>query len=200
MIRPSSLAPAVALVFAALPSIGLAHTQTGVAGGLITGFLHPVLGLDHLVAMVAVGIWGSVLGAPLLIALPIAFPLMMAVGALIGIMGLPLPGTEYIIALSAVVLGVAVCLRLRPPVWAAIALVAVFAIFHGFAHGRELPPASNPLSYALGFVLATGLLHLCGIGIGELARQVPRARLVAQASGAAIAAVGLFFTVSGFTA
>ncbi len=196
MIRPSFLA----LAFALLPATGFAHTEVGVAGGLISGFLHPILGLDHLVAMVAVGIWGSVLGAPLLVALPIAFPLMMALGALVGILGVPLIGTEYVIALSAVVLGALVCLRVRPPVWAAIAIVGVFAVFHGYAHGRELPPASNPMSYAVGFVFSTGLLHLCGIGIGELARQVPRAKLVAQASGAAIAIVGVFFTVSGLNA
>lgn len=191
---------AFALTLSMLPSLGFAHTQVGVAGGLITGFLHPILGLDHLVAMVAVGIWGSVLGAPLLIALPIAFPLMMAVGALFGIIGVPLLGTEYAIALSAVVLGFVVCLRLRPPVWAAITIVGVFAVFHGYAHGLELPPAANPLSYASGFVLSTGLLHLAGIGIGELARRVPRAQLVAQLSGGAIALVGVFFTVSGLTA
>lgn len=196
MIRSLTFALALALV----PSLGLAHTEVGVAGGLVTGFLHPILGFDHLVAMVAVGIWGSVLGAPLLMALPIAFPLMMAAGALLGIIGVPLVGVESVIALSAVVLGILVCLRVRPPVWGAIVIVAVFAVFHGYAHGRELPPASNPLSYAIGFMVATGLLHLCGIGIGEFARQVPRAKLVAQASGAAIAIVGVFFTLSGLTA
>jgi urease accessory protein len=173
-----------------------AHEQVGVAGGLATGFLHPLTGLDHLVAMVAVGLWGAQLGAPAIWILPITFPLVMAFGGVLGVLGIPLPAPEIFIACSALVLGIAVAIRLRVPLIAASLVVAVFAVFHGHAHGTELPRASDPLAYGIGFVVATGLLHLCGIAIGTLSRWPVGARAI-QGLGGVIAALGVHFLLSG---
>ncbi len=177
-----------------LADAGLAHTQTGVAGGLLSGLAHPVTGVDHLIAMVAVGLWGAQLGAPALWVLPVAFPLVMAFGGVLGVIGVPLPVPELVIALSALVLGGMVLAQLRVPLPVAAAIVAVFAIFHGHAHGAELPTAANPLAYGVGFVLATGLLHLCGIAIGTLSRWATGRRLI-QGLGGVIAALGGYFLV-----
>ncbi|CCD89635.1 Putative Hydrogenase/Urease accessory protein HupE/UreJ protein [Bradyrhizobium sp. ORS 285] len=173
----------------------LAHEQAGVGGGLASGLLHPLTGLDHLVAMVAVGIWGAQLGGVAIWVLPVVFPLVMAFGAVLGILKIGLPVPELVIALSALVLGLAVALRLRVPFAAAAAIVAVFAIFHGHAHGAELPTSANPLAYGCGFVVATGLLHACGITIGALARW-PGGERIIQGVGAAIAALGGYFLVA----
>ncbi len=169
-----------------------AHEKAGVAGGLASGMLHPLTGVDHLIAMVAVGIWGAQLGAPAIWLLPVTFPLVMAFGAVVGVLHIPLPTPEMVVALSAVVLGTAVAARLRVPFAAAAAVVAVFAIFHGHAHGVELPGAANPLAYGAGFVVATGLLHLFGIAVGALSRWPAGERFI-QGFGAAIAALGGYF-------
>lgn len=187
---------AAVLAFSALPAA--AHEQAGVAGGLASGLLHPLSGLDHLAAMVAVGIWGAQLGAPAIWVLPITFPLVMAAGGVLGVLGVPLPQTEVAIALSAVVLGGAVASGLRTPFWLAGIVVGAFAIFHGHAHGAELPAAANPLAYGVGFVAATGFLHLCGIVIGVGLRW-PLGGGVIRGLGMAIAALGFFFLYSSLT-
>lgn len=179
---------------ALLSQPALAHEQAGIAGGFASGFLHPLTGLDHMIAMVAVGIWGAQLGAPAIWVLPITFPIVMAMGGMMGILKLPLPFQEPAIALSALVLGAAVAVRLKTPFAVAAAIVAVFAIFHGYAHGAELPRAANPLAYGIGFVVATGLLHLCGISIGLLLRWPIGERLI-RGMGAAIALLGCYFLV-----
>jgi len=176
-----------------------AHDQAGVAGGLVSGLLHPATGIDHLIAMVAVGIWGAQLGAPAIWVLPITFPLVMAVGGVLGVLRVPLPMPEVVIAISALILGVAVASRLRLPFPAAAAIVAVFAIFHGHAHGAELPGSANPLAYGVGFVTATGLLHLCGIAVGTLTRW-PAGERVIQGLGAGIAGLGCYFLAQGLGA
>lgn len=169
-----------------------AHTGEGLEGGFASGFMHPILGLDHLVAMVGVGLWGAFLGMPAIWLLPVVFPLVMALGGVLGIVAIPLPEVETWIAGSAVVIGLCVALAVRPPLWIAALIVGIFAIFHGHAHGTELPEAANPLAYALGFVIATGLLHLSGIAIGTLARW-DWGRLLVRGGGVAIASVGLAF-------
>jgi urease accessory protein len=171
----------------------LAHSGD-VVGGFGNGLAHPVLGPDHFAAMLAVGLWGAFLGPPAIYLLPIVFPLVMAVGGALGILGVPLPGTEIGVAISALSLGLAVVLALRPPLWMAVVLVGVFAIFHGHAHGAELPPGADALAYSLGFVVATGLLHLAGIAIGLLARW-PAGRVVVRAAGGLIALAGIAFLV-----
>jgi urease accessory protein len=176
-----------------LPEIALAH-EGGVAGGFASGFTHPIFGLDHVAAMVAVGLWGAFLGQPAIWLLPVVFPLVMAFGGLLGISGVPIPAVETGIAASALALGAMVALALRPPLWVAAVLVGAFAIFHGHAHGTELPQAANPLAYGAGFVIATGLLHLCGIALGLLARWPAGVRAV-RVGGGAIACAGLYFLV-----
>lgn len=188
-----------AIVAITLTQPALAHEQAGVTGGLASGLLHPVTGIDHLVAMVAVGIWGAQLGAPAIWILPITFPLVMAVGGVLGVLHVPLPMPEVMIAMSAVILGVAVAARLRLPFPAAALVVAVFAVFHGHAHGAELPRAANALAYGVGFVTATGLLHLCGILIGTLTRW-PAGERVIQGVGAGIAGLGCYFLAQGLGA
>jgi urease accessory protein len=177
------------LVLFASPA--LAHTGS-VSGGFAGGLAHPVLGPDHVIAMVAVGLWGAFLGAPAIYILPIVFPLVMAFGGVLGILGVPLPGTEIGIAVSAVVLGLMVALAVRPPLWVAAVLVGAFAIFHGHAHGAELPPGADAVAYSAGFVIATGLLHLAGIAFGLLARW-PMGKLAVRTAGCLIALAGAVF-------
>jgi urease accessory protein len=174
------------------PQVGLAHTGEGVVGGFLSGVTHPIFGFDHVVAMVAVGLWGAFLGQPAIWLLPVVFPVIMAFGGLAGVLGMPLPGVETGIALSALALGAMVALALRPPLWVAAILVGAFAIFHGHAHGTELPEAASPLAYGVGFVIATGLLHLSGIALGLLARWPAGLRAV-RVGGGLIACAGLFF-------
>jgi urease accessory protein len=182
------------LTFLAPPAF--AHEGAGVGGGLVAGFLHPITGPDHVIAMVAVGLWGAFLGRPAIWQLPIVFPMVMAIGGAVGVAGLPLPAVETGIALSAVVLGLMVALAARPPIWVAAVLVGAFAIFHGYAHGRELPEAANALAFSVGFVVATGLLHLVGIGFGLLSRWKVGTWAI-RTAGAAIAAGGVAF-LSGY--
>ncbi|MGB4912038.1 MAG: HupE/UreJ family protein [Candidatus Dechloromonas phosphoritropha] len=169
-----------------------AHVDQGEAFGFLTGFLHPISGFDHVLAMVAVGLWGAQLGAPAIWVLPMAFPLVMAAGALLGFLGVPLPGVEVGIAASAIVLGAAVAFELRPPLVLAALVVGAFAIFHGHAHGTELPAGQSALLYSIGFVIATGGLHALGIGIGT-AHRWPLGRKLLRAAGAAVAGGGIFF-------
>lgn len=194
---PGSLSLRFAFFLAAWLCAGtaFAHAEQGVAGGLTSGFLHPIFGLDHLVAMVAVGLWGAQLGSPAIWLLPITFPLVMAAGGVLGMMGVPLPFVESGVAASAIVLGALVGLRLRAPLWLAGLLVGIFAVFHGHAHGGEVPEAANPLAYAIGFVIATGLLHLTGILIGLMVRW-PAGAAAVRVLGGGIAAVGAFFLAS----
>jgi urease accessory protein len=170
----------------------LAHEGGTAVGGFLSGLTHPIFGWDHVVAMVAVGLWGAFLGAPAIWLLPVVFPLVMAFGGALGIMGVPVPGIETGIAASAVVLGLLVAFQARPPLWLAAVVVGVFAIFHGHAHGTELPQAANALTYAIGFVIATGLLHLTGIAFGLLVRW-PAGKLAVRAGGGVIALVGVAF-------
>ncbi len=170
-----------------------AHSDVAsLQGGFMSGFMHPISGLDHVVAMVAVGLWGAFLGKPAIWVLPVVFPLVMAFGGALGIVGVPIPYIETGIALSGVVLGLVVLFAIKPPMWIAAIIVGAFAIFHGHAHGTELPNAANPLVYSMGFVIGTGLLHLAGIAIGEL-KRLPKGEWIVRAGGAIIAAIGMGF-------
>lgn len=188
-IRPRH-ALSVALLLATLPA--LAHVQEGQAAGFLTGLAHPVSGLDHVLAMVAVGLWGAQLGVPAIWLLPVTFPLVMAFGGFLGLVGIPLPGVETGVALSALALGLAVATSWRPPLAIAALMVAAFAVFHGHAHGTELPAGQSGLTYSIGFVMATGLLHLAGISIGLIHRW-PVGRVALRVLGAGVASGGLFF-------
>lgn len=182
----------VTSVVLATATIAHAHSAEGVASGFLSGFTHPLFGWDHVVAMVAVGLWGAFLGAPAIWLLPIVFPLVMAGGAALGIAGIPVPSVEVGIAASAVVLGIMVAAAARPPLWIAALIVGAFAIFHGHAHGTELPEAADALAYAIGFVVGTGLLHLIGIAFGLLS-QWDWGRLAVRTAGGAIAVAGMAF-------
>jgi urease accessory protein len=174
------------------PSSAFAHIQQGEAVGFLSGFLHPISGLDHVLAMVAVGLWGAQLGAPAVWVLPVAFPMVMAMGGMLGLMGVPLPGIEYGIAASAILLGAAVMFEVRPPLKAAAMLVGFFAIFHGHAHGTELPAGQSALLYSMGFVIATGCLHAAGIAIGTVHCWSWGQRLL-RVAGGLVAVGGIFF-------
>ncbi|HTB86962.1 MAG TPA: HupE/UreJ family protein [Steroidobacteraceae bacterium] len=169
-----------------------AHMGTGLPGGFESGFIHPFTGIDHLLAMVSVGLWGAFLGRPLIYVLPVVFPAMMVVGAIMGMFSVPLPPVEVGIALSVLVLGGCIALSVRAPVWAAGLVVAIFAVFHGYAHGKELPSAADPVAYSVGFVLATGLLHVSGICLGLL-NKVPRGVVATRSMGGIIAVLGVWF-------
>lgn len=175
-----------------LPRSALAHTEEGVAAGFLSGFSHPISGFDHIVAMVAVGLWGAQLGPPLLWLLPVTFPMMMALGGMLGLAGMPLPGVEIGIALSAIVLGAMVTFSVRPPIPVATAIVAVFAVFHGHAHGAELAPGTSALAYSFGFVVSTGCLHGLGILTG-LVHNWPLGARALRGAGALVAGAGMFF-------
>lgn len=193
-IDSSSLAATalLALLAAAVPTDVTAHILKGESIGFFSGFEHPISGLDHVIAMVAVGLWGAQLGMPAIWVLPVTFPLVMACGGFLGLIGVPLPGSEIAIALSGVCLGGAVLFELRPPLWMAGILVGIFGLFHGYAHGSELPPGQNALLYSLGFILATGLLHATGIAIGLIHRW-QWGQLALRGAGAFVLCGGMFF-------
>jgi urease accessory protein len=187
--RPRGLALLVVLLAA---TRAFAHEAGGQAAGFASGFGHPFSGLDHVVAMVAVGLWGAQLGAPAVWLLPVTFPMTMAVGGFLGLVGVALPGVEVGIALSAVLLGLMVAKEARPPLAVAAILVAVFALFHGHAHGTELPAGESGLAYSIGFVVATGALHGVGIAIGFVHR-FKAGRIVLRVAGGSVLAAGLYF-------
>lgn len=182
----------VSLALAATPIPAIAHVGQGQAAGFLTGLQHPWSGLDHVLAMIAVGLWGAQLGNPALWLLPVTFPMMMSLGAVMGLVGMGLPGVEVGIALSALLLGGMVMGEMRPKLAVAVLLVGFFAVFHGHAHGTELPPGQSGLLYSMGFVIATGCLHGMGIGIG-LVHRWPAGRLALRGAGAFIAVMGLLF-------
>ena len=181
--------------FAALAAVSLTATAAlahpGHGGGLIGGLAHPFTGLDHMLAMVAVGLWASQLGKRAMIVLPLLFPAVMAVGALMGANGVALPWVEAGIVASVVVLGAVVALGLQPSLAVSAVLVGVFALFHGHAHGTELPATGSALLYGAGFIAATLVLHAIGLGIGVAAKRP----LAMRYAGGAIAAAGLVLLV-----
>jgi urease accessory protein len=188
-----------------LPALAIAHVGHGDAGGgLWAGMLHPVSGLDHIVVMVALGIWAAQLGAPAIWVLPIAFPLVVALGGVLGALGVVAPGVEVGIALSAITFGLMIALSVRAPQRVAESallglLVAVFAIFHGYAHGAEIPQSGNAILYVVGFVLATGLLHALGIVLG-VAKRWAAGVTALRFIGFAIALCGVYFLIPNLAA
>ena len=175
----------------AFPPAAFAHPQNGVAVGFKSGFLHPLSGLDHILAMISVGIWGSQLGKPAIWLLPITFPIVMAFGGVLGVRGVAFPGVEVGVAISALVLGFMIALSARPPLWFAAVIVGIFAIFHGYSHGKELPHAAQPLAFGMAFVLATGMLHVFGVLLGTIHRWPLGARIL-RLAGAGVACASIF--------
>lgn len=172
------------------PALALAHTGEG-AGGFLAGLTHPVLGFDHFLAMLSVGILSSQMGGRALWTVPATFVSVMAIGALIGLKAIGLPGVEYGIALSVLVLGFALAMEKKlPPVWAMVG-VGFFAIFHGHAHGTEMPTIVKPIIYAGGFLLGTAALHVAGVLTGIFANKTSKGAAILRYVGAAISGVGI---------
>jgi urease accessory protein len=191
--RLATIRTAAVLGAILLPTAAWAHPGHGEAVGLVQGFMHPVTGLDHVLAMIAVGLFAANLGGRALWAVPLSFVSVMALGGALGVAGIAVPFVEAGIAISVIVLGLAVALRWKAPVTAAMALVGLFALFHGHAHGAEMPVDAAGFEYGLGFILATALLHGAGLGLGlGFARfgraMAPRA---IQFGGVAMAVAGL---------
>jgi len=182
----------LALAFALISTAAFAHTGHGDAAGVLHGFVHPIGGLDHVLAMVAVGVFAFVLGGRALYLVPLSFVGMMAVGFLLGVGGIELPFVELGIALSSVVIGGAAAAGRPMPVAGAMALVGVFAVFHGHAHGAEMPADASGLLFALGFIAATALLHASGI-----AAAVAVAKVVGKYGRPAAQLAGGIFALGG---
>jgi urease accessory protein len=192
------IATATAVLFS-LTGAALAHTGAGGTSGFTHGFMHPLGGLDHVLAMVAVGLYAALLGGRALGLVPATFVGAMAAGGALGMAGLALPYGEVGIALSVIALGLAVALRISLPVLLATGLAGLFAIFHGHAHGAEMPDASG-LTYAAGFMLATALLHGVGIALGLAAGRLSERGgwRAAQAAGGAMAFAGVAILLGAF--
>ena len=186
---------AIALILGFVAFFPGAQPDTAMPRGFVGGFLHPILGVDHRLAMVAVGMWGAALGRPLVWILPVAFPLVMAIGGLMGMHHVPFPNTfaeQLVIDLSVLALGTAVALRWEASIPVAAAIVSIFAIFHGYAHGREYSSLVGRDAFAAGFVLSTGLLHLAGVTVGW-ATNFRHGSLILRAAGVAIAVTGMVY-------
>ncbi|MFL7901646.1 HupE/UreJ family protein [Azospirillum argentinense] len=189
-----------AALLAALPNAALAHTFGAHDAGLVHGFLHPVGGWDHLLAMVAVGLWAAQRGGKALWALPAAFVGAMIGGGLLGLAGIGLPQVELGIVLSVVALGALIALQSRLPLLASAGVVALFAVFHGHAHGAEMPEAAQPLLYGLGFALSTALLHSAGIGAALSLRRLVeghKGALALRGTGAVVGLAGVALLALG---
>jgi urease accessory protein len=184
---------AALLVLVGLHSAALAHVGFHPAG-LGDGLAHPISGLDHILAMVAVGLWASQLGRPAWWLLPLTFPVVMAFGALLGFAGVTLPWTEIGIGVSVLVLGLMIAFALRPSIVVSIVLIALFALVHGYAHGAELPASASALAYGIGFVAATLVLHAIGLAFGWFANSAG-GRLAMRATGTVIAVAGVVLLV-----
>jgi len=169
-----------------------AHVVGDAGGGFKSGFVHPVLGPDHLLAMLAVGIWGAQMGGRAVWTLPVTFPMIMAIGGLIGMSGIAISHVELGIGISVLTLGLAIAAAWKAPEYLSLGLIAFFALCHGYAHGVELPNAADPASYAIGFVVATGLIHITGISLGLLLGR-PFKGMLSRALGFAIAVAGAYF-------
>lgn len=182
---------ALGAVLAVVPWAGAhpGHDGHDLTWDFSTGAAHPLSGVDHLLAMIAVGLWAAQLGGRARWLVPLAFVGVMSLGAAFGHAGLTLPGSEQGIAASVLVLGLLIAAAVRLPAAAGMALVGVFALFHGLAHGAAMPAASGGLTYGAGFIAATALLHLVGIGAGQLAAR--RSEKIATSAGWAIAAAGV---------
>ncbi|MCU0831141.1 MAG: HupE/UreJ family protein [Rhizobiaceae bacterium] len=190
MTRSRLFVPAFVAPLALVAPAALAHTGHADTGGFVHGFLHPVGGLDHVLAMVMVGLLAAAMGGRALVALPVVFVSMMAVGGLAGMSGMALPGLEAGIALSVVVLGSFLAFPATSAALAAVALTGAFAVFHGFAHGAEMPVDTSGAAYAAGFLIATAILHGVGIAAGVTLNRFG-GRMVSRAAGAAGALAGV---------
>ncbi len=189
---PIALFALVAVVLG--PRSAFAHTGVGVAHDLLHGLEHPLTGLDHILAMFAVGLWAAQRGGRALWLVPLTFVSLMTLGGALGMSGISIPFAEQGIVLSVIILGVFVAAAVRLPLPVSATIVGLFALAHGYAHGLEIPASASGLSYALGFAAATAFLHAAGITFG-LAMQRGNAAQLVRVAGAAIAMCGLFLCI-----
>ena len=176
-----------------LPNIVYAHEGAG--GGFTAGLMHPVLGFDHLLAMLSVGILSAQMGGQAIWRVPLTFVLVMLGGGVLGINGVPMISVELGIAFSVLALGVAIALEKKLPPLFAMVFVGIFAIFHGHAHGTEMPSLSKPLFYACGFVLGTAGIHVAGVLIGIIAERLKDGAQLLRYAGAGIAGIGFHLII-----
>jgi len=196
-ITPLRRLPAwLCLLPAVLPGLAFAHEGASLPyGSFLAGLTHPVLGLDHLLAMVSVGVVSAQIGGRAIWTVPATFVIVMALGGLFGLLDVGLGAIEYGIAFSVLALGMAIAADRRLPVVVAMIAVGIFAVFHGYAHGAEMPEVAAPVRYAAGFLLGTAVLHLVGVLVGDISQHYARGKQLLRAAGALVAAAGLFFLV-----
>jgi urease accessory protein len=181
------------------PVAALAHTGVGDTHGVVHGFMHPVSGLDHVLAMVAVGVLAALLGGRAIWLVPTSFVAMAAVGGVLGLQGVPVPFVELGISASVILLGLAIALQAKLPLGWTAGLVGLFGLYHGYAHGAEMPADASGFAYGVGFLAATAMLHIAGIGLGLGIAQLAKssATRFAQAGGTAIALAGVALLAHG---
>lgn len=188
---------ATLLMVAAFTAPASAHILGGPMGGFGSGFEHPLLGADHFLAMLAVGLWGAQMGGRSVWTLPATFPLIMCVGGVIGMLAdIPDPVISAGISLSLLALGAAIACRWNAPEYASLTIIALFALFHGYPHGKMAPNATDPAAYTVGFVVATGMIHILGIGIGFGLGKLYNG-LVVRALGGVIVLAGVYYLATG---
>ncbi len=185
----------VAILFVSgIPGLVLAHEGTSLPyGSFMAGITHPVLGVDHFLAMVSVGVVSAQIGGRALWSVPLTFVSVMAVGGVLGLFDAGLGAIEFGIAMSVLVLGGAIAADKSLPVWVAMIAVGLFAVFHGYAHGAEMPRVAEPVRYAAGFLTGTAALHVSGLVTGDITQHYERGIVALRVAGAAIAAIGCFF-------
>lgn len=195
--RPAALRHLALLLALLAPAGAFAHEGASLPyGSFLGGLLHPVLGPDHFLAMVSVGILSAQIGGRAIWTVPATFVGVMFLGGVYGWLGLPLASIEIGIAFSVLTLGAAIAAERRVPVAIAMLFVGTFAIFHGYAHGAEMPDVANPVTYALGFVSGTAGLHLAGVVIGDIAQHYAPGKVMLRAAGGVIAAFGVYFMLA----
>ena len=196
MSKPVCLRSVLLMVAGALlPSFAYAHVGAGEASGFMHGLTHPISGLDHICAMVAVGLWAAQMGGKSVWAVPLTFVSVMVMGGTLGMIGISLPFTEQGIILSVLMLGVLIAASIRLPLLLSSVMVGLFAVFHGYAHGAEMPESASAMTYALGFILSTATLHTMGIMFG-LGMQKLVHKQVVRWAGASVALCGVYLAVS----
>jgi len=187
------------LILCLIPASVFAHTAHG-SLGFSSGLTHPIFGLDHLLAMLSVGILSVQMGGRAIWTVPLTFVCFMLVGGILGIAGIPFFSVEIGIALSVLLLGLAIAIDAKLPLILCMAGVGFFALFHGHAHGEEMPTSVAPYLYALGFVSGTALIHLLGVLLGWIVSRIPFRTAVFRLSGATLAILGIYFLVRSVSA
>ncbi len=197
--KKSTYSTILALFFSMIPYVAYAHEGGSVPiGGFLAGLIHPVLGYDHLLAMLSVGVLSAQIGGRAIWTVPATFVTVMALGGLLGLIDIGLTSTELGISASLVLLGLVIAAERRLPILLAMAGVGFFAIFHGYAHGTEMPTTARPVIYALGFLTGTAAIHIGGVVIADIARHYENGKLIVRAGGGIISLIGVLFLAGMF--